>query len=155
MPIDVHRCPSQAIVQPCASLAPWQHIQSCCQVYGITRVSRRPELVGLGFYGIAGALVATTATQVTMWGLGPLVSFSILAMHSDRVQRRSGELSLEKEQQTSLMPFLAFLDGRQSWVTLKEELVTSNLVAAGLLAFFLSAGGAVRPSWMAFGKTTL
>ena len=33
------------------------------QVFGITRVSRRPELVGLGFFGIAGALVATTATQ--------------------------------------------------------------------------------------------
>jgi len=124
------------------------------EVFGITRVSRRPELVGLGFFGLAGALVATTATQVTMWGLGPVVSFSILAMHSDRVQRRSGELSPEKEQQTSLFPFLALLDGRQSMSALREELVTSNLVAAGLLAFFLSAGGAVKPSWVAFGKTT-
>eukprot|EP00490_Sorites_sp_Unknown_P027392 CAMPEP_0114642094 /NCGR_PEP_ID=MMETSP0191-20121206/2635_1 /TAXON_ID=126664 /ORGANISM="Sorites sp." /LENGTH=139 /DNA_ID=CAMNT_0001854235 /DNA_START=1 /DNA_END=420 /DNA_ORIENTATION=- len=123
------------------------------EVFGITRVSRRPELAGLGFYGIAGALVATTATQVAMWGLGPVISFSILALHSDRVQRRSGELSLEKYQQTSLMPFLALLDGRQTLVTLQDELVTSNLVAAGLLAFFLSAGGAVKPSWVAFGKT--
>eukprot|EP00913_Durusdinium_trenchii_P035390 g33118.t1 len=67
------------------------------EVFGITRVSRRPELVGLGFYGLAGALVATTGTQVAMWGIGPLVSFSILAIHSDRVQRRGGELSQEKE----------------------------------------------------------
>ena len=33
------------------------------QVFGITRLSRRPELAGIGFFGIGGALVATTATQ--------------------------------------------------------------------------------------------
>ncbi|CAJ1447022.1 unnamed protein product [Effrenium voratum] len=122
------------------------------EVFGITRLSRRPELAGLGFFGLAGALVATSATQVAMWGVGPLVSFSILALHSDRVQSRSGELSTEKKQQTSLVPFAALLDGRQSWTTFREELVPSNLVAAGLLAVFMSGGGAVKPSWMAFGK---
>ena len=43
---------------------------SFCQVFGITRVSRRPELVGLGFIGLAGALVATTATQAGGKGRG-------------------------------------------------------------------------------------
>jgi hypothetical protein len=104
-----------------------------------------------------------------------------------------------QQRQTSLMPFLALLDGRQSFSALQEELpgqtertslvglswanscwmhshlifilclhhciqfhllymwtclrlVASNLVAAGLVAFFLSAGGAVRPSWMAFAR---
>ncbi|CAK8994102.1 unnamed protein product [Durusdinium trenchii] len=123
------------------------------EVFGITRVSRRPELVGLGFYGLAGALVATTGTQVAMWGIGPLVSFSILAIHSDRVQRRGGELSQEKEQQTSLFPFLALLDGRQSWTELRDEMVTSNLVAASITAVLFSCLGALRPAWMAFGTT--
>ena len=36
---------------------------ACREVFGITRLSRRPELAGLGFFGLAGALVATSATQ--------------------------------------------------------------------------------------------
>eukprot|EP00439_Symbiodinium_sp_Y106_P046606 s4455_g5.t4 len=111
------------------------------EVFGITRLSRRPELAGIGFVGIGGALVATTATQMAFWGFGPVVSFSILALHSDRVQRRSGELSTCKEEQTSLVPFLALLDGRQSWATFYNELVMQNLFAAALLAIFYSAGG--------------
>eukprot|EP00931_Biecheleriopsis_adriatica_P109200 TRINITY_DN83462_c0_g1_i1.p1 TRINITY_DN83462_c0_g1~~TRINITY_DN83462_c0_g1_i1.p1 ORF type:complete len:293 (-),score=51.33 TRINITY_DN83462_c0_g1_i1:50-883(-) len=122
------------------------------EVYGITRVSRRPELVGLGLIGVGGALIATTATQVAFWGVGPLLSFSILALHSDRVQRRGGELSPTKEAQTSLAPLVAFVDGRQSWSALREELVMPNLVAATGACFFAAVGGAVRPAWMAFGR---
>ena len=131
------------------------------KVFGITRVSRRPELVGLGFFGLAGALVATTPTQVAWdaaWvelphlgghvGLGPCRVlhhpgppqracniFTHALESKDRVQKRSGELSEEKEQplrvfstdlkprvrQTSLFPFVALLDGRQSWARLRDE----------------------------------
>eukprot|EP00440_Ansanella_granifera_P024335 gb/GFBE01026435.1/.p1 GENE.gb/GFBE01026435.1/~~gb/GFBE01026435.1/.p1 ORF type:complete len:275 (+),score=32.57 gb/GFBE01026435.1/:1-825(+) len=122
------------------------------EVFGITRVSRRPELVGLAMFGVGGALVAATATQVAFWGVGPIVAFSILGLHSDRVQRRGGELSPTKEAQTSLVPFGAFLDGRQSWSGLREELVPANLLVATGCAFLYGAGGAIRPAWMAFGR---
>ena len=123
------------------------------EVFGITRVSRRPELVGLGLFGLAGAMVATTPTQVA-WqgevdtprvlgghvGPGPCrvlyhpgapqrgLDVSTRKPHGlkDRVQKRSGELSEEKEQQTSLFPCLALLDGRQSWALLQDERLGVN-----------------------------
>jgi len=122
------------------------------EVYGITRVSRRPELAGVGAFGIGSALLATNATQAAFWGLGPVTAFTMLALHSDRVQRRGGELSSSKEAQTSLMPFWAFLDGRQKWTDFQSELVLVNALAGVGLAFFFTVGGAIRPAWMAFGK---
>lgn len=118
------------------------------EVYGILKVTRRPELAGLGFIGLGGALLCTTGPQLTFFGIGPLFSFTILALHSDRSQRRNGELSEEKKEQTSLTPFLALMDGRQSWSALREELVPSNaLVAVGLALLAI-----IRPSWMRFVK---
>lgn len=113
------------------------------EVFGITRMSRRPELVGLAAVGVGGALLAKTATQICYWGIGPSVCFGILALHSDRTQRRSGDLSPFKEEQTSVAPFLAMLDGRQSFGTLCDELVLPNAGAGVLLAML----AALRPSW--------
>lgn len=116
------------------------------EVYGITRVTRRPELVGLGMVGVGGALIATTATQLAYFGIGPVICFGLLALHSDRAQRRSGDLSEEKEAQTSNLPCLALLDGRQSWATVREELTDSNAgIAVGLALL-----AALRPPWMRF-----
>lgn len=118
------------------------------EVYGITRVTRRPELVGLGAVGLGGALLARTAAQLSFFGIGPCVCFSILAVHSDRTQRGTGDLSPTKEAQTSLFPFVALLDGRQSWSALREELVVSNTCAGIGLALLAM----LRPSWMRFVK---
>lgn len=114
------------------------------EVYGITRVSRRPELVGLGFVSLGGALLATTATQVAFFGVGPLACFALLAAHSDRTMRHSGDLTDSKEAQTSVTPFLALLDGRQSWSDLKDEIEPANAGAAVTLALL----AVLRPSWM-------
>lgn len=114
------------------------------EVFGITRVSRRPELIGLGFVSFGGALLATTATQVAFFGVGPLIGFVLLAAHSDRTMRYSGDLSPTKEAETSVTPFLALLDGRQSWKALFEELEPTNAGAAVALALL----AILRPSWM-------
>eukprot|EP00928_Gymnodinium_smaydae_P076917 TRINITY_DN60014_c0_g1_i1.p2 TRINITY_DN60014_c0_g1~~TRINITY_DN60014_c0_g1_i1.p2 ORF type:complete len:291 (+),score=67.53 TRINITY_DN60014_c0_g1_i1:56-874(+) len=114
------------------------------EVFGVTRVTRRPELWGLAAVGIGGALLAPTAAGVCFFGVGPLVCFSALALHSDRTQRRGGELSPEKEAQTSVLPFVALLDGRQSWSALSNELVSANAGVAVSLALL----AALRPSWM-------
>lgn len=118
------------------------------EIYGITRVTRRPELVGLGAVALGGAFLATTPTQICFFGVGPMACFSILALHSDRTSRRAGELSAEKEEQTSLLPFFALLTGRQSWSALMEETVGSNAGAGVALALL----AACRPSWMRWVK---
>jgi len=114
------------------------------EVFGITRVTRRPELFGLMAVGLGGALLATTVTQVCFYGLGPVVSFTLLALHSERTQRASGDLSVEKESQTSLIPFAALLDGRQSFADLRDDLDATNLNAAVIVAGL----AAFRPPWM-------
>lgn len=114
------------------------------EIFGIGRVTRRPELFGLMFAGIGGALMATTAAQVAFFGIGPFFSFGALAFHSDRTQRKNGELSATKEAQTSVVPFQALLDGRQSWSKLQEELVLTN----ALLAVSLSGLMSLRPVFL-------
>ena len=103
-------------------------------------------------------------------------------MRGSEYVRVAFALRLCSPRQTSLVPFLALLDGRQSWATFYNEppcgtcnsvltmsmpcwlrpshkplgrLVMQNLIAAALLAAFYSAGGAVRPEWMSFGKALL
>lgn len=114
------------------------------EVYGINRITRRPEIIGLGAIGIGGALLASTAVEFCFFGIGPFVSFSLLALHSDRAQRAGGELSPTKEAQTSALPFIALLDGRQSWSAVREEMVPANAGAAVFIAFLY----AIRPYWL-------
>ena len=95
----------------------------------------------------AGAgLASTTAAQVCTFGIGPAVSLGLLALHADRAQLKTGDLTETKYAQTSVVPFAAFLDGRQAWSALAEELDPQNAAAAVLVAVLFS----VRPSWMRF-----
>eukprot|EP00929_Paragymnodinium_shiwhaense_P110319 TRINITY_DN77224_c0_g1_i1.p1 TRINITY_DN77224_c0_g1~~TRINITY_DN77224_c0_g1_i1.p1 ORF type:complete len:264 (+),score=37.89 TRINITY_DN77224_c0_g1_i1:80-871(+) len=113
-------------------------------VYGIARLTRRPELLGIVALGIGGALRAVTAAEVAFFGLGPLLSMAILAVHSDRVQRRNGQLSAAREEQTSNVPFLAMLDGRQAWSVMCSELDETNIRVAVAMACVM----ALRPPWL-------
>jgi len=114
------------------------------EVFGIMRVTRRPELFGLAAVGLGGAVLAETAAGICFFGVGPVLCFGALAAHSDRVQRASGDLSETKEAQTSVLPFVAVLDGRQSWSSIGDELVRSN-AAAGVGFAVLWA---LRPHWL-------
>jgi len=114
------------------------------EVFGITRVTRRPELFGLLAMGLGGTLLSTTATQVAFYGVGPVVCFSLLALHSERTQRKAGEFSETREAQTSLFPFWAFLDGRQSFSALLEDVDPVNACTAVGLAGL----AALRPPWL-------
>jgi len=118
------------------------------EVYGIVRVSRRPELCGLGAVSLGGALLATTATQVAFFGVGPMFCFIALAAHADRTMQLAGDISAEKVEQTSVTPFLALLDGRQSWAKLWEEIDLANATAGVALALLM----ALRPPWMRLVK---
>lgn len=118
------------------------------EVYGIVRVSRRPEICALGAVSLGGALLATTATQVAFFGVGPVLCFIALAAHADRTMQLAGEVSAEKVEQTSVTPFLALLDGRQSWSKLSEEIDPTNAAVGVGLALLM----ALRPPWMRLVK---
>lgn len=80
---------------------------------GIIRITRHPQMVGQIIWCIAHTLwIGTTFTLLTSVGL---VAHHLFAVwHGDRrLFRRYGEAFLAVKQRTSVIPFLAILDGRQ------------------------------------------
>ena len=81
---------------------------------GIIRISRHPQMVGQIIWCIAHILwIGTTFTLVTSFGL---VAHHLFAVwHGDlRLQRRYGEAFCQLKKRTSIFPFFAILDGRQT-----------------------------------------
>jgi len=81
---------------------------------GIIRISRHPQAVGQILWCISHALwIGSSFMLVTCVGL---ISHHLFAVwHGDRrLERRFGEAFNSLRDQTSVIPFLAVLDGRQS-----------------------------------------
>ena len=81
---------------------------------GIIRISRHPQMVGQVIWCIAHTLwIGTTFTLVTSLGL---IAHHLFAVwHGDRrMQARYGEAFTVVKQRTSVIPFLAIFDGRQT-----------------------------------------
>jgi uncharacterized membrane protein len=81
---------------------------------GIIRITRHPQMVGQVIWCIAHTLwLGTTFTLVTSIGLVLHHLFGV--WHGDRrLTNRYGESFAEIRQRTSIIPFLAVFDGRQS-----------------------------------------
>ena len=81
---------------------------------GIIRVTRHPQMVGQIIWCIAHTLwLGTTFTLVTSLGL---IAHHLFAVwHGDhRLAKRYGEAFEKAKARTSIVPFLAILDGRQT-----------------------------------------
>ena len=81
---------------------------------GIIRVTRHPQMVGQVIWCIAHTLwIGTTFTLLTSVGL---IAHHLFAVwHGDRrLQQRYGDAFLKAKARTSVIPFLAIIDGRQS-----------------------------------------
>jgi uncharacterized membrane protein len=81
---------------------------------GIIRISRHPQMVGQVIWCIAHTLwIGTTFTVVTSLGL---IAHHLFAVwHGDRrLLARYGEAFTKVQQRTSIVPFLAVIDGRQT-----------------------------------------
>lgn len=81
---------------------------------GILRVTRHPQMVGQVIWCIAHTLwLGTSFTLLTSLGL---VAHHLFAVwHGDRrLENRYGEAFLKVKERTSVIPFLAIIDGRQS-----------------------------------------
>lgn len=83
---------------------------------GIIRITRHPQMVGQIIWCVAHTLwLGTSFTLVTSIGLVLHHLFGV--WHGDRRYRlRYGEAFVQVKQRTSIMPFVAVLDGRQSIV---------------------------------------
>ena len=81
---------------------------------GILRVTRHPQMVGQVIWCIAHTLwLGTSFTLLTSLGL---IAHHLFAVwHGDRrLEDRYGEAFLKVKERTSVIPFLAIIDGRQS-----------------------------------------
>ena len=81
---------------------------------GILRVTRHPQMVGQVIWCIAHTLwLGTSFTLLTSLGL---IAHHLFAVwHGDRrLENRYGEAFLKVKERTSVIPFLAIIDGRQS-----------------------------------------
>jgi uncharacterized membrane protein len=81
---------------------------------GILRVTRHPQMVGQVIWCIAHTLwLGTSFTLLTSLGL---IAHHLFAVwHGDRrLEDRYGEAFLKVKERTSVVPFLAIIDGRQS-----------------------------------------
>ena len=98
---------------------------------GIIRITRHPQMVGQVIWCIAHTLwIGSTFTLLTSLGL---IAHHLFAVwHGDRrLEKRYGKTFLEAKARTSVIPFLAIFDGRQ---TLKwEEFLRPAYV--GIIAF--------------------
>lgn len=105
---------------------------------GMQRVSRHYSLWSMGVAGLGLALGTPFAPEVAMFTL-PLVFAAVGSTHQDSRFRRGmgGELSPEMEAESSNLPFLALLQGRQSWAKLGQEVKWSNAMAAMALSAFI------------------
>jgi uncharacterized membrane protein len=81
---------------------------------GIIRISRHPQMVGQVIWCFAHSLwIGSTFMLVTCFGL---IAHHLFAVwHGDRrLEKRYGEAFLKVKARTSVIPFLAILDGRQT-----------------------------------------
>jgi uncharacterized membrane protein len=99
---------------------------------GIIRISRHPQMVGQVIWCIAHTLwIGTTFTLLTSLGL---IAHHLFAVwHGDRrLEGRYGEAFLAVKKRTSVIPFLAVCDGRQT-LKWQEFLRPAYLGVAGFV----------------------
>lgn len=96
-------------------------------IYGLERVSRHPTFWSLGLLGLGQAINTFYLPKIVFYTF-PLVFACVGGWHQDsRYLRGSGGyLSQDKYEKTSNIPFVALLNGSQSWKQLDKEIKWSN-----------------------------
>jgi uncharacterized membrane protein len=105
---------------------------------GIIRISRHPQMVGQVLWCLAHTLwIGTSFTLLTSLGLIAHHLFGV--WHGDRrLEKRYGEAFLAVKARTSVIPFVAVLDGRQSlkWQEFVRPAYLGILLFVSLLWWF-------------------
>jgi len=102
---------------------------------GIIRISRHPQMVGQVIWCIAHTLwLGTTFTIITSFGL--IVHHLFAVWHGDRrLTKRYGEAFTKVKERTSVIPFLAIIDGRQK-LEIKEFIRPAYVGVTGFILLF-------------------
>lgn len=102
-------------------------------IYGVERISRHANLWSYGLVTLGYAATTIFVPEIVMC-IWPIVFTYVGSSHQDYRYKRGmgGSLSIEKEEKTSNLPFVALLSGRQSWEPLKTEIKWENASIAVL-----------------------
>jgi uncharacterized membrane protein len=101
------------------------------QARGVQRITRHPENLGFGLFGVAHCLANPTVGDWLFFG-GFAVYALASAMHQDRRTLASGPPAVRAfQQQTSLWPFAAILGGRQGFAP-REFRMTALWISVAL-----------------------
>ena len=121
---------------------------------GIIRISRHPQAVGQVLWCATHLLwIGSSFMVVTCFGLIAHHLFAI--WHGDRrLRRRFGSAAATLQAQTSVIPFVAVLDGRQKLV-LNEFLRPAQLGIALAIALFWWAHPSIGLAASSFQRTAL
>eukprot|EP00527_Entomoneis_sp_CCMP2396_P001394 CAMPEP_0198138152 /NCGR_PEP_ID=MMETSP1443-20131203/1572_1 /TAXON_ID=186043 /ORGANISM="Entomoneis sp., Strain CCMP2396" /LENGTH=264 /DNA_ID=CAMNT_0043799807 /DNA_START=40 /DNA_END=834 /DNA_ORIENTATION=+ len=120
-------------------------------IRGLERVSRHPGLWSFGLISAGNAMIQSNMA-LRMWWCGPAAVAWLGGMHTDSRFKRGmgGQLDPIIESQTSNIPFLALLSGKQgspitSFSNLQAETKPLNaLIAVGAATAFILSRGRIR-----------
>ena len=118
-------------------------------VRGLERITRHPGLWSLGLVGMGNAFLQSTI-PLRIWWFGPASIAWLGGMHSDSRFRRGmgGTLDPYYESQTSNLPFVAMVTGKQGSCTfgelVKEIKPLNAAVATAVATLWVVSRGRVR-----------
>ena len=107
-------------------------------IYGLQRITRHPMNYSLAFFFL-GMGIKSPAQSPRLFALLFLAWAMIGSAHQDKRYRRGsgGSLTPEKERITSNFPFLALIQGHQSWSSLQDELKWWNISLSSSILLLL------------------
>eukprot|EP00979_Chaetoceros_neogracilis_P000593 scaffold141_cov238-Chaetoceros_neogracile.AAC.3 len=127
-----------------------ESLEGGVELHGMDRVTRHPGLWSFGLAGM-GLSYLTPSVPTRVWLFMPIVVALIGGEHTDSRHRRGmgGTLTKELDEQTSNIPFLALINGKQeqgdgtaAFGKLFDELKGLNgLIALGVAAIFVASKG--------------
>lgn len=105
----------------------------------LTKITRHPQLFSLAFATLPIALTSPLASHLILFGF-PSVFTLVGGMHLDHRYLKSGRLSQEEYEKTSLLPFVALIQGKQKWSEVWDGLKGLNV----MIGLGLGAGIGIR-----------
>jgi len=118
---------------------------------GLQRVTRHPTFYSIGLLGLGFAITTPYVGRLALL-TGPLFVAIIGTHHQDSRFRRGigGTLTEEREKETSNLPFIAILSGKNDASKLVQELKLTNVcVAVALVSLMFLTKRAMRPKLLA------
>ena len=120
-------------------VCPVEHepLESVESVKGLKRVCRYPTFWSNAALWLGCALKSNHYSALIMFTF-PAVWALIGSTHQDRRYRRLGTMTPDVEEISCRFPFVALIQGKQSWSTLWDEIKLMNLTSGCALALYLN-----------------